>query len=64
MNISVDKILNKVDSKYKLVYILAKRAQQMDENKYYQMKESEYKSKKNLNRALEELAAGLIHIKE
>ena len=36
----------------------------MDENKYYQMKESEYKSKKNLNRALEELAAGLIHIKE
>ena len=63
MNISVDKILNKVESKYKLIYIISKRAHQMDETRHFQMKESQYKSKKNLNRALEELAADLIHVK-
>lgn len=62
MNISIDKMLNKVGSKYKLVYVIAKRAHQMDETKHYQMKEREYKSKKNINRALEEIAADLIHI--
>lgn len=63
MNISVDKILNKVGSKYKLIYVLAKRAHQMDETHHYQMKEKDYKSSKNLDRALEELAANLIHVK-
>ena len=62
MNVSIDKVLTKVDSKYRLVYILAKRSHQMDETKYFQLKENEYKSKKNINRALEELAQGLIHI--
>ena len=63
MNISVDKILNKVGSKYKLVYVISKRAHQMDETRHFQMKENQYKSKKNLDRALEELAADLIHVK-
>lgn len=63
MNISIDKILNKVGSKYKLVYVVAKRAEQMDETKHYQMKEKEYKTHQNMNKALEELAADLIHIK-
>lgn len=62
MDISIDKILNIVDSKYKLVYVVAKRSHQMAETKHYQMKESEYKSKKNIGRSLEELAANLIHV--
>lgn len=64
MNYSIDKILNIIPSKYQLVYIVSKRANQMDETKYYQMKENEYKSSKNLDRALEEVANNLIHIKE
>ncbi len=64
MNYSIDKILNIVPSKYQIVYIASKRANQMEETKHYQMKESEYKSKKSLDRALEELQNNLIHIKE
>lgn len=62
MNYSIDKILNVVYSKYQLVYIAAKRATQMDETKHYQLKEKDYKSKKSLDRALEEVQNGLIHI--
>ncbi|MBR4830757.1 MAG: DNA-directed RNA polymerase subunit omega [Bacilli bacterium] len=62
MNYSIDKILNIVNSKYQLVYIAAKRATQMDETKHYQMKEKEYKSKKSLDKALEEVQNGLIHV--
>ena len=36
----------------------------MDETGYYQMKENEYKSSKNIGRALEEVNKGLIHIKK
>ena len=57
---SIDKILNYVDSKYKLVHIIATRAKQMQENNHYQMAENEYKNKRELGRALEELDAGLI----
>ncbi len=64
MNYSIDKILNIIPSKYQLVYIVSKRANQMDETKYYQMKEKEYKSTKNLDRALEEVSNNLIHVKE
>ena len=64
MNYSIDKMLNIVPSKYQLVYIASKRANQMDETKYYQLKENEYKSKKNLDRALEEIQNNLIHINE
>ncbi len=62
MNYSIDKILNIVNSKYQLVYIAAKRATQMDETKHYQMKEKDYKSKKSLDKALEEVQNGLIHV--
>ncbi|MBR2712588.1 MAG: DNA-directed RNA polymerase subunit omega [Bacilli bacterium] len=64
MNYSIDKILNIVPSKYQIVYIASQRANQMDETKHYQMKENEYKSRKNLDRALEEIQNNLIHIKE
>lgn len=64
MNYSIDKMLNIVPSKYQLVYIASQRANQMDETKHYQMKENEYKTEKNLDRALEEIQSNLIHIKE
>lgn len=60
---SIDKILNIVDSKYKLVHIISKRAKQMATTKHYQMPESKYISKKNLGRALEEVADNLIILK-
>lgn len=62
MNYSIDRILQVVNSKYMLVYVAAKRAAQMDETKHYQMKEKEYKSKKSLDKALEEVQNGLIHV--
>ncbi len=59
---SIDKLLNIVDSKYKLVHIASRRSKQMLENKHFQMNENEYKSKKELGRALEELEHGLIKV--
>lgn len=59
---SIDKILNIVDSKYALVYIVSTRSKQMTKTKFYQMKENEYKSSKNIGRALEEVYSGLIHV--
>ena len=59
---SIDKILNNIDSKYSLVHIIAKRAKQMEETHHYQLPESEYKNKKELGRALEELEKGLIKV--
>lgn len=61
---SIDKLLNIVDSKYKLVHVAAIRGKQMIENNHYQMKENEYISKKELGRSLEELEKGLIKIKD
>ena len=60
---SIDKILKSVDSKYSLVHIISKRSKQMQETHYYQLPDSEYKNKKELGRALEELEKGLIKIK-
>lgn len=59
---SIDKLLNIVDSKYKLVHIASRRSKQILENKHFQMNENEYKSKKELGRALEELEHGLIKV--
>ena len=61
---SIDALLQKIDSKYLLVNIASKRAKEVDENGYYQMKESEYKSDKNIGRALEEINNGLIKVKK
>ena len=35
----------------------------MSETEYYQMKDNEYVSKKNIGRALEEVSKDLIHVK-
>ena len=59
---SIDKLLNVVDSKYKLVHIASRRSTQMLNNKHFQMKEKEYQSKKELGRALEEVEKELIEI--
>ncbi len=59
---SIDKLLNLVDSKYRLVHIIAKRSKEITENGYLQKPEIDYVSKKSIGRALEELADGLIII--
>ena len=61
---SIDKLLNIVDSKYKLVHVASIRSKQMLDNKHYQMNEEEYINKKELGRALEEVEKHLLKIKE
>ena len=51
---SIDKLLNIVDSKYELVHIAARRSKQIAKDGYLQMPEKNYKSKKNIGRALED----------
>ena len=53
---SIDKLLNKVDSKYRLVHIAAKRSKEIENTKHLQLPEEDYVSSKNIGRALEELA--------
>ena len=59
---SIDKLLTIVDSKYVLVYIASDRSKQMIKTGYYQKPVDEYKSKKTIGRALEEIDENLIHI--
>lgn len=59
---SIDKILTKVDSKYLLVHVASKRSKQMLEYNHYQMKLEEYKNKKPLGRALEEVDKELVTV--
>ena len=42
----------------------ARRAKEMETTGHYQMKENEYKSCKEIGRALEEVAKDLVHITE
>ena len=43
---------------------IARRSKQISKDGFLQMPESEYKSKKNIGRALEEVAEGLIIVKK
>lgn len=61
---SIDKLLNIVDSKYKLVHVASIRSKQMLENKHFQLNESEYTNKKELGKALEEVEHHMLKIKE
>ena len=63
INPSIDQLLSKVESKFLLVNLVSKRVKQIEKNGYYQMKEKDYKSKKEIGRALEAISEGLIHIK-
>lgn len=60
---SIDKLLNQVGSKYLLVNIVAHRAKEMKATNHYQIKDKDYISKKEIGKALEEIAENLIHIK-
>ena len=59
---SIDKLLTIVDSKYALVYIAAGRSKQIIKTGYLQKPVNQYKAKKEIGRALEEVYDGLIHI--
>lgn len=59
---SIDKILNVVESKYALVYVVANRSKEMIKTNHYQKNINAYKSTKPNGRALEEVYEGLIHI--
>ncbi len=59
---SIDKLLNIVSSKYELVHIISQRSKQMHTYKNYQINEKDYKSAKDIGRAMEELEKGLIKV--
>ena len=61
---SIDKLLKEVGSKYLLVNIVSARVREIEKTKFYQMKDEEYISIKNIGRVLEEIDNNLIHIKE
>lgn len=61
---SIDKLLNVVDSKYRLVHLAALRSDDIRKNNNLQKNEEDYVSKKNIGRALEEVADNLIIIKQ
>lgn len=61
---SIDKLLNVVDSKYRLVHLAVLRSDDIRENNNLQKNEEDYVSKKNIGRALEEVADNLIIIKQ
>lgn len=61
---SIDKLISKSGSKYLLVNVAAIRAREMTETGHFQMKEEKYVSKKNIGKALEEIAKDLIKINE
>ena len=61
---SIDKLLNIVDSKYELVHIAARRSKELFKTEQYQMPLNKYVSKRNIGRALEEIAEGKIVIKK
>ena len=60
---SIDKLLNKIGSKYLLVNLVSKRVKEMEKKNNYQLPEDDYISKKNIGRALEEISRDLINIK-
>lgn len=60
---SIDKLLNVVSSKYELIHIAARRSKEISRTGHLQMPASEYKSSKNIGKALEEVEAGLLKIK-
>mgnify|MGYP000026083572 FL=1 len=61
---SIDKLLLHVDSKYRLVHIVAQRSNEIKETNHLQMPEEEYISYKNIGKALEEVEKDLIIIKK
>ena len=61
---SIDKLLNLINSKYELVHLAANRSRELTEKNNFQFRNKSYKSSKNIGKALEEIAEGLITIKK
>ncbi|HEY4567344.1 DNA-directed RNA polymerase subunit omega [Planococcaceae bacterium Storch 2/2-2] len=61
---SVDALKEKVDSKYTLVSLAAKRAREMQEQDLYMLEKDSYKAHKHVGKALEEVVAGVLLPKE
>ncbi|GAY72921.1 DNA-directed RNA polymerase subunit omega [Lentilactobacillus kosonis] len=59
---SVDKLLEKIDSRYSLIALASKRAHELDAGAKPLL--NEYKSQKSVGKALEEVEAGLLKIDE
>ncbi len=59
---SIDKLLLHVDSKYRLVHIVAKRSNEIKETGHLQMPKEDYISVKNIGKALEEVEKDLIEL--
>lgn len=59
---SIDKLLNKIDSKYSLVILSSKRAHELHHNETPKLEN--YFSDKNVGRALEEVMEGELTIRE
>ena len=55
---SIDSLKDKIDSKYTLVTLASKRAREMQEDKTRLL--TKYNSHKNVGKALEEVAAGVL----
>lgn len=60
---SIDKLLLHIDSKYRLVHIVAQRSNEIKETGHLQMSKEDYISSKNIGKALEEVEKDLIEIK-
>ena len=60
---SIDKLLNLVDSKYRLVHIVARRSEEIKKTNHLQKNKHDYISKKNIGKSLEEIAENLIVVK-
>lgn len=56
---SIDRLLEKVDSKYRLVIIASQRAKEMQTKEEYLL--TKYKSKKCIGKALEEVNEGEVY---
>ncbi len=61
---SIDKLLHQVGSKYLLVNVVAERSKEIRETNHHQMADKDYKTKKNIGRALEEIANNFVIIKK
>lgn len=59
---SIDKLLNQIDSKYSLVILSSKRAHELHHHEAPKL--DVYLSDKNVGRALEEVMAGELNIRE
>lgn len=59
---SIDRLLQHVDSKYRLVHIAAQRSNEIKDTGHLQMPKNSYISEKNIGKALEEVEKDLIVI--